>query len=128
MGITAVSMLLSTAFSMSPNIINNNNKSLPFNKAHKMQCLQLLNNLLRYDLYTKPDPNNPNFNLNCMRARGCIAENINYLTSNSLNDECYTLIITIIYKLAHCPMNVEITEEKQDDDEKLNDREPIESV
>lgn len=42
--------------------------------------------------------------------------------------EYYAEIVVMLWKLAHCPMNVELTEDKEDDDEKVSDRETIESI
>jgi len=94
----------------------------------------LFDNLLAFDLYTKHDPNNPNFTLNCLKTRGCIDENIKYLLrclpkeSRARMEEYYASIVVILYKLAHCSMNVGITEEERDVDEKLNDRQSNESL
>merc|ERR1712241_1453871 len=81
-----------------------------------------------------------------MSVRGCIDDNIKYLShalpqsdgssSSDTNNassavdpkEFYAEIVVMLWKLAHCAMNVELTEDREDDDEKVSDRETIESV
>jgi len=136
--VTTTSMLMSTAYRLSsgnavPGAVD---KTLSFGPGHRAQCMALLDELLKFELYTKPDPNNPHFHANCLTVRGCIDDNIRYL-SHALprTAECsqtdpaqfYSEIAVMLWQLAHCPLNVEITEDQQDTDT-LSDRESIESV